>query len=259
MLAFWRRGYESTSMSDLVAALGIASARIYAAFGSKEDLFREAVALYTAGDGGFADLALRQEEDVAAAIERMLHDAVMLYTQPDSPQGCMVVSAATNCSEQNDGVLEWLRAQRHERTQSVMNRLRRGVADGQLGPDTDVDALAISTPCNCTASRYRRATACRASGSGGGARRDDAAAPGGHQALKPGHLRRFKPYRPAATPETRPRPNASRVSASGAPRAHLGGAAAPVLMAEDPAGRAGHPYRQRQRGAQRVRPEFRPA
>ncbi|KMN36145.1 TetR family transcriptional regulator [Chromobacterium sp. LK1] len=141
MLAFWRRGYESTSMSDLVAALGIASARIYAAFGSKEDLFREAVALYTAGDGGFADLALRQEEDVAAAIERMLHDAVMLYTQPDSPQGCMVVSAATNCSEQNDGVLEWLRAQRHERTQSVMDRLRRGVADGQLGPDTDVDAL----------------------------------------------------------------------------------------------------------------------
>lgn len=141
MLAFWRRGYEGTSMSDLVAALGIASARIYAAFGSKEGLFREAVALYTAGDGGFADLALRQEEDVAAAIERMLHDAVMLYTQPDSPQGCMVVSAATNCSEQNDGVLEWLRAQRHERTQSVMDRLRRGVADGQLGPDTDVDAL----------------------------------------------------------------------------------------------------------------------
>ena len=141
MLAFWRRGYEGTSMSDLVAALGIASARIYAAFGSKEGLFREAVALYTAGDGGFADLALRQEEDVAAAIERMLHDAVMLYTQPDSPQGCMVVSAATNCSEQNDAVLEWLRAQRHERTQSVMDRLRRGVADGQLGPDTDVDAL----------------------------------------------------------------------------------------------------------------------
>lgn len=141
MLAFWRRGYEATSMSDLVAALGIASARIYAAFGSKEELFREAVALYAAGDGGFAEQALRQEEDVAAAIERMLSDAVMLYTRHDAPQGCMVVSAATNCSEQNDGVLEWLRAQRHERTQSVIDRLRRGVADGQLGPDTDVDAL----------------------------------------------------------------------------------------------------------------------
>ncbi|MCG6395766.1 TetR/AcrR family transcriptional regulator, partial [Vibrio alginolyticus] len=45
---FWQRGYEGTSMSDLVAALGIASARIYAAFGSKENLFREAIALYLA-------------------------------------------------------------------------------------------------------------------------------------------------------------------------------------------------------------------
>lgn len=141
MLAFWRRGYEGTSMSDLVAALGIASARIYAAFGSKEGLFREAVARYAARDGGFADLALRQESDVAAAIERMLCDAVMLYTRHDAPQGCMVVSAATNCSEQNDGVQEWLRAQRQERTQSVTERLRRGVADGQLRPDADAEAL----------------------------------------------------------------------------------------------------------------------
>lgn len=38
-LVFWQRGYEGTSMSDLVSALGIASARIYAAFGSKENLF----------------------------------------------------------------------------------------------------------------------------------------------------------------------------------------------------------------------------
>ena len=37
---FWRQGYEGTSMSDLVAELGIASARIYKAFGSKEQLFR---------------------------------------------------------------------------------------------------------------------------------------------------------------------------------------------------------------------------
>ena len=44
--AFWKRGYEGVSMSDLVAILDLASSRIYAAFGSKEDLFREAVALY---------------------------------------------------------------------------------------------------------------------------------------------------------------------------------------------------------------------
>ena len=53
MLAFWKQGYEGTSMADLVAATGLASARLYAAFGSKQDLFREAVARYEAGDGAF--------------------------------------------------------------------------------------------------------------------------------------------------------------------------------------------------------------
>ncbi len=52
MLLFWQHGYEGTSMSALVETLGIASARIYAAFGSKEQLFREAVALYEEGEGG---------------------------------------------------------------------------------------------------------------------------------------------------------------------------------------------------------------
>ncbi|KAG1434564.1 hypothetical protein G6F55_014515 [Rhizopus delemar] len=60
MLLFWQHGYEGTSMSALVEALGIASARIYAAFGSKEQLFREAVALYEEGEGGFAPRALEQ-------------------------------------------------------------------------------------------------------------------------------------------------------------------------------------------------------
>lgn len=61
---FWRQGYEGTSMSDLVAELGIASARIYKAFGSKEQLFREAIASYETAEGGFADRAFAQESGI---------------------------------------------------------------------------------------------------------------------------------------------------------------------------------------------------
>lgn len=141
MIVFWRRGYEGTSMSDLVETLGIASARIYAAFGSKEALFREAVALYEKGDGGFADRAL-DEADVRIAIERMLRDAVAVYTKRGQPHGCMVVSAATNCAPENEGVMEWLAEHRRARTQSIVERLQRALEQGQLKPATDVKALA---------------------------------------------------------------------------------------------------------------------
>jgi AcrR family transcriptional regulator len=139
--AFWDRGYEGTSMADLVSALGIASARIYAAFGSKEELFRETVALYEAEEGGFADRALDQEPTAWRAIERMLRDAVDTYTKRGRPKGCMVVSAATNCSNSNEAVRSWLAEHRRARTASIIARLRAAVERGELPESTNVQAL----------------------------------------------------------------------------------------------------------------------
>ncbi|MPT51983.1 MULTISPECIES: TetR/AcrR family transcriptional regulator [Delftia] len=141
MLAFWRRGYEGTSMADLVQALGIASARIYAAFGSKQDLFREAVQHYEAGDGGFADRAMAQEPHVRDALARVLRDAVATYTDDAHPLGCMVVTAATNCAEENEAVAAWLAEHRRQRTQSLIDRLQRALDEGELRAGTDVQAL----------------------------------------------------------------------------------------------------------------------
>lgn len=138
---FWQRGFEATSMADLVQALGIASARIYAAFGSKEALFREAIALYENGEGAFADLALSEEPTARAAIERMLRDAIELYTRPNGPLGCMVVSSATNCTLDNDSIREWLAGHRRDRTRSIIQRLEQAVESGELPRQTPVQAL----------------------------------------------------------------------------------------------------------------------
>lgn len=139
--AFWARGYEGTSIADLVSTLGLASARIYAAFGSKEDLFREAIELYEANEGGFTTRALAEEPTARQAIERILGEAVETYTRRGRPQGCMVVSAATNCAVENDRVREWLAEHRRTQTASIIKRLKQAVASGELQPDTDTQAL----------------------------------------------------------------------------------------------------------------------
>ncbi|WP_039802854.1 TetR/AcrR family transcriptional regulator [Nocardia araoensis] len=138
---FWAHGYEGASMADLVEATGLASARLYAAFGSKEKLFREAIELYEGEEGGFADRALAQEPTARRAVERMLREAVDVYTRPGKPLGCMVVSAATNCSTDNHAVREWLEQRRRERTASIVERVRVAVAQRELPPGTDARAL----------------------------------------------------------------------------------------------------------------------
>lgn len=139
--AFWARGYEGTSMADLVSELGIASARIYAAFGSKEDLFREAIGLYEAREGGFVDRVLAEEPTVHLAIERILREAVETYTRPGKPWGCMVVTAATNCAVENRRLQDWLADRRRQQTAAIAERLEQARRGGEFVEDTDVERL----------------------------------------------------------------------------------------------------------------------
>lgn len=139
--AFWARGYEGVSMADLVSILGLASARIYAAFGSKAALFREAVALYDTGEGGFATRAMAEEPTATRALRRILREAVDIYTREDRPRGCMVVTAATNCTPENEDLRDWLAGYRRRRTASLVERLRGAIAQGDLTPEADAQAL----------------------------------------------------------------------------------------------------------------------
>src|SRR5687768_4018099 len=71
MELFWRQGYESTSISDLTAAMGITPPSLYAAFGDKERLFLEAVERYRCWRGGESRSALDDEKSARAAVARL--------------------------------------------------------------------------------------------------------------------------------------------------------------------------------------------
>lgn len=66
MLAFWERGYEATSISDLTASLGISAPSLYAAFGDKRKLFDEVVVVYGGRYADFAGAALAEEPTARA-------------------------------------------------------------------------------------------------------------------------------------------------------------------------------------------------
>ncbi|MFB6523166.1 TetR/AcrR family transcriptional regulator [Streptomyces sp. NPDC056401] len=140
MLAFWERGYEATSISDLTASLGISAPSLYAAFGDKRKLFDEVVVVYGGRYGDFAAVALAEEPTARAAVGRVLHEAAEVYTDPAHPPGCMVISAAVNTT--SDEVAEALRVRREANLVAFESRIRADVAAGVLPEGTDTWALA---------------------------------------------------------------------------------------------------------------------
>lgn len=143
MEVFWEHGYEGTSITDLTAAMGINSPSLYAAFGCKEQLFREAIAVYEATEGAATTRALADEPTAQRAIEAMLRDNVEAYADPATPNGCMIVLAATVGAVANAGVRELLADNRRQNLSAVAERIERGVEEGDVPPGTDAEAVAL--------------------------------------------------------------------------------------------------------------------
>ncbi|KJX90402.1 TetR/AcrR family transcriptional regulator [Agrobacterium fabrum] len=99
MRLFWRHGYEGVSLNDLTTAIGIAPPSLYAAFGSKAQLYREALDRYGGIPGALLNLdAASTLDEVVATILRQGADAV---TDPGGERGCMVSSGMLQCAEEH--------------------------------------------------------------------------------------------------------------------------------------------------------------
>jgi AcrR family transcriptional regulator len=149
MQVFWRKGYEGTSLSDLTAAMGVNPPSLYAAFGSKEELFRKAMDRYEQGPGGYTPKALEAPAARAVA-EQLLAGAVALHGTTRNPKGCLGVQGALACGEGGRAIQQDQSSRRVLVEKLVRQRFERAKAEGDLPGDSSPADLA----------RYIRAVIC---------------------------------------------------------------------------------------------------
>lgn len=139
---FWEKGFDMCSMSDLVDAMGVNSPSIYAAFGNKESLYREAIELYLRAEGGAALRMFDSSPTLRESLETMFETSIDLFTSGQRSRGCMIFLGGAGIGTEHVELRDFLQALRLKVARTIEKRLKKAIEQGELVHDANTGALA---------------------------------------------------------------------------------------------------------------------
>lgn len=141
MNVFWAKGFEGTTMVDLVEAIGVKAPSVYAAFGNKDEIFKESVTLYSSiiMEGPLKEL---DSPDIYSAVKNSLSHSIDLFTNPANPGSCLIMTAAINCAPESKAHEDELRQHRIIYKDMFEKRFKQAIKEGQIKPEANAKTLA---------------------------------------------------------------------------------------------------------------------
>ena len=131
MHAFWAKGYEATSLADLMDATGLHKGSLYQAFGDKHTLFLQSLQHYLADMRQQTRTLLKIASTPLDGILAVSHALIdMVDTESHIPKGCMAVNALVELAPHDPDVKrileDHLNAMRTSLEQAVMHAQDEG-------------------------------------------------------------------------------------------------------------------------------------
>ena len=127
MHLFWEKGYNGTSMQELVDATGINRSSIYNSFGSKQQLYNKSLARYQREGNKFFQKALLKAGDPLQAIRTIFESFLPEMTNDNKSKGCFAMNCKSEMANRDENIQKWLLDQQ-ENTLSLFEAL---IKDGQ--------------------------------------------------------------------------------------------------------------------------------
>ena len=142
MHVFWRQGYGSTSIEDLVAASGVNRASLYKIFGDKHALFVAALRHYSTQHLATLKATLHQPERAVEGIRNVIEAFARISSDRPGMVGCLL-GTATLERLPHDRVVAQLVARCYAARRLEFTRaLTRARTQGDVQPDIDIAATA---------------------------------------------------------------------------------------------------------------------
>jgi TetR/AcrR family transcriptional repressor of nem operon len=137
---FWRRGYAETSLQDLLKELSIGSGSLYAAFGSKGQLYARALERYCALQADGLVEILENATEIRHAVRQVL-TGMIEADLTDPSRGCLVVNAATQRGD-DPATVDRVAAAMRQVESALTGALERAKSRGELSQDKNPVELA---------------------------------------------------------------------------------------------------------------------
>jgi AcrR family transcriptional regulator len=141
MRVFWKKGFEGASITHLTKAMGIKPGSLYAAFGSKQELFRRALERFRALHVPFVEDALKEPTAYAVA-ERTLREMAVFLTKPGCPPGCLTIKTSLAASDEGAVIHNELITLRTSAQRALRLRFARAKREGDLPAHSNPESLA---------------------------------------------------------------------------------------------------------------------
>jgi len=142
MMLFWEKGYESTSIADLLTGLGINRGSLYNAFGGKKELFIKTLTKYDKEIRHTSLAKLESLDDPVKAIEMLFDNAVSEAVIDKQKKGCFLVNTASEIPAHDQDVVEITRQGMNEFVAFFRRCIEVGQARGEIRMDLVPQATA---------------------------------------------------------------------------------------------------------------------
>ncbi|WP_028478979.1 TetR/AcrR family transcriptional regulator [Nocardia sp. CNY236] len=139
---FWERGYEATSIADLVERLGIGRASIYATFGGKRELYFAALDRYAELVDPDLAASLSRPGPVLPAVQALVARYASEAAGPEGRRGCFVVNTAVELAPHDAVAARRVQASWDFLETALTAALLRAQAQRELRDSADPKALA---------------------------------------------------------------------------------------------------------------------
>ncbi|KLN61818.1 hypothetical protein WH96_05890 [Kiloniella spongiae] len=141
MKVFWNKGFEGTSMSDLVCATGMAKPGLYACFGDKESLYKKSLTRYFNNLGTpLLDDLKNSTDALPVVVRRFLESVAYSMLDKNCPSGCFVVNSLVEGSSTHPELETISKEYDQKRRDIFIERFEKAQKNGEIPLNIDAKA-----------------------------------------------------------------------------------------------------------------------